>query len=646
MRLVNINCRLIFALTFFFSFPGALAQTAPQTAPKYDIAIEKNVMVVMRDRVKLACDIYRPAVNGRPVEGKFPVILERTPYDKATAERWARYFVPLGYIAIGQDTRGRFASEGVWHFTRDDVNDGYDTAKWIGEQAWSNGKIGTVGTSYPGGTQHSLALSDAPYLAAMVPTDSSSDVGYFGIRHNGAFELRWMNWIFNIGLPNGSAESRDPKTQQVFLEAGKHIREYVLGLPLRRGTTPLKLAPEYEDWLVTAMSHGGNDNFWRSIGIDVADHIAEYKDIPVYHVSGWYDSWAAQVANLNFARLAKAKKSPQRLIMGPWTHGGQTRSYAGEADFGPEAAIDFNGLRLRWFDHWLKGIDNGVAREAPVRIFVMGGGDAHKTPQGRLSVGGHWREEREWPLARAVPTPYYLHSNGVLSRQKPGAEVGTSFQFDPHNPVPTIGGNISSHNAPPGREAIPSRPGDTANLMEQGAYDQRCRIALWNCVDERPLSARNDVLVFQTAPLEEDLEVTGPLVVKLWASSSAPDTDFTAKLVDVYPPNADFPAGVDLNIGDSIVRARYRNGVNQLPALMKAGEVYPFTIELYPTSLLFQRGHRIRVDISSSNFPRFDLNPNTGEPLNDSRRTAIAINTIYHDAQHPSEIVLPVIPAQ
>ncbi len=624
----------------------ALAQApSPQAEPQYEIAVEKNVTVAMRDGVKLACDIYRPARNGVAVEGKFPVILERTPYNKSTAERWARYFVPRGYIAIGQDTRGRFASEGVWHFTRDDVNDGYDTAKWIGEQPWSNGKIGTVGTSYPGGTQHSLALSNPPYLAAMVPTDSSSDVGYFGIRHNGAFELRWMNWIFNIGLPSGSQEARDSKTQQVLAQTGEHIREYVKGLPLRRGTTPLKLAPEYEDWLITAMSRGGNDDWWRSIGIDVVDHAAEYKDIPVYHVSGWYDSWAAQVANLNFATLAKTKHH-QRLIMGPWTHGGQTRSFAGEADFGPEAAIDFNALRLRWFDHWLKGIDNGVEREAPVRIFVMGGGDAHKTPQGRLFVGGRWREEREWPLARAVATPYYLRANGVLSPEKPQAETPTAFQFDPRDPVPTIGGNISSHNAPASKQSAPMRPGDTANLMEQGAYDQRCRAELWTCKDERPLSARNDVLVFQTAPLEQDMEVTGRLVLKLWASSSAPDTDFTAKLIDVYPPSADFPAGVDLNVGDSIVRARYRNGVNQPPALMKPGEAYEFTIELYPTSILFQRGHRIRVDISSSNFPRFDVNPNTGEPLNDNRRTAVAVNTLYHDAQHPSHIVLPVIPAQ
>jgi uncharacterized protein len=329
--------------------------------------------------------------------------------------------------------------------------------------------------------------------------------------------------------------------------------------------------------------------------------------------------------------------------MGPWTHGAETRSYAGEAEFGPEAAIDFNALRLRWFDHWLRDIDNGVDHEASVRIFVTGGGDAHMTPEGRIFVGGHWRDEHEWPLQRARATPCYLRANGVLSPDKPEAEEPTSYLFDPKNPVPTIGGNISSHNAPASKKSYPMRASDDGNLMEQGAWDQRCRSNCWTCGDALPLSARNDVLVFQTIPLQESLEVTGPLTVHLWVSSTAPDTDFTAKLVDVYPPNADYPAGVDLNVEDGIVRMRYRNGVDNPPEMMKAGQIYPVDVELYPTSLVFQKGHRIRVDISSSNFPRFDVNSNTGEPLNDNRRIATAVNTIYHDAEHPSNIVLPVV---
>jgi putative CocE/NonD family hydrolase len=619
------------------------AQSAPPVDANYEIVLEHNRMITMRDGVRLACDIYRPARNGKAADEPFPVILERTPYGKQTVAEWAHYFVPRGYVAIGQDVRGRYDSEGGWRPFRDDGQDGFDTLEWIGRQTWSNHRVGTVGTSYPGGTQHALALANPPFLEAMIPADAMSDFGRYGVRHNGAFELRWMNWIFNIGGPNGSRTARDPATKRELLKFGEQVREYALRMPLRRGTTPLKLNPEYEEWLVEAMSHGDYDAFWKDAGADVVAHADEYKDIPVYHLGGWYDSWGTQVANLNYVTLRQKKKSLQRLIMGPWTHGGRTHSYAGEAEFGPEAAIDFFTFEQRWFDHWLKGIDNGVDREPPVRIFVMGGGDAHKTPEGRLYVGGYWRNETEWPLARARQMPYYLHAGGILSREKPIAEAPSSYQFDPTHPVPTLGGNISSHNAPPSHRNTISRPGDSNNLMEQGAYDQRCRLEIWTCDDTRPLSARNDVLVFQSKPLEEDMEVTGRLIAHLWASSSAPDTDFTAKLIDVYPPNPDFPAGVDLNVADSIVRARYRDSLEHA-SLMKPGTVYPFTIEMYPTSLVFKKGHRIRLDISSSNFPRFDVNPNTGEALNDNRRWATAVNTVYHDAEHPSHIVLPLIP--
>jgi uncharacterized protein len=257
----------------------------------------------------------------------------------------------------------------------------------------------------------------------------------------------------------------------------------------------------------------------------------------------------------------------------------------------------------------------------------MGGGDGHKTPGGRIYVGGHWRTEKEWPLKRAVATTYYLHAEHTLGPEKPKAGAPSQFKFDPSHPVPSLGGNVSSQ----------------MGAMQAGAFDQHCRPNVLGCADESRLSARSDVLVFQTSPLTEDMEVTGPLVVTLWASSAAVDTDFTAKLVDVYPPSKDFPTGVELNIGDSIVRARYRDSLEK-DTLMTPGEIYRFRIELYPTSILFAKGHRMRVDISSSNFPRFDVNPNTGEPLNQNTKTAVATNTIYHDANHPSQITLPVIP--
>jgi uncharacterized protein len=434
-----------------------------------------------------------------------------------------------------------------------------------------------------------------------------------------------------INAGRGSRQSRDPATAAMLREMTDNRIAYLLQLPLRRGTTPLKHAPEYEDWLVEAMGHGANSDFWKQNGI--TDYPQQYKDMPVYLVGGWYDSWGSNTT-ANFVTLSRTIKGPVYLIMGPWIHGAQGNSSHGQVSFGPSAAIpDPLAWRREWYDRWLKGIDNTVGKAdpfaTPVRIFVMGTGDGHKTPAGLLNHGGYWRNEREWPPARAQQKKYYLQPGGRLAAAPPaGAGDSTSYQFDPRNPVPTIGGNISS--------------GDL--IMLQGAWDQRGGSHVWNFKDPMPLSARNDVLVFQSEPLAEDVEVTGEVVAELWVSSSAPDTDFTAKLIDVYPPSPDYPGGFDLNIGDAILRARFRDSLRE-EKLMRPGEAYQVRIKLYPTSNVFKKGHRIRVDISSSNFPRFDVNPNTGEPLNDHRRTAVATNTVYHDGKRPSRVVLPVIPA-
>jgi putative CocE/NonD family hydrolase len=721
-------------------------------AAESSVVIHTNVMVAMRDGVKLATDIYLPKGN----TAKLPVILTRIPYNKTGAKAQGDYYAKHGYAFVAQDTRGRYASEGVWHMMTDDGRDGTDCASWIAKQEWSNGKIGMIGTSYVGGTQHAMALERTPQLTTIIPVDAVSNTGFQSMRNAGAFELRFWNWIM-LNAGKGSRASRDPATAAMLGAMATNRIDYLENLPLRRGTTPLKFAPEYEDWLVEAMRHGANDTFWRQNNIIEHSHL--YKDIPVYLVGGWYDSWAGNTTT-NFVTLTRAIKGPVYLIMGPWIHGQQAKSAHGQVDFGKDAAIaDELGWRLEWYDRWLKGLDNKIGKEAPfatkVRIFVMGTGDGHKTEKGLLFHGGSWREEREWPLARTVYTPFYLQPAGKLTTDKPtgddwssksniteeekkqlqqtitmfevivtrqpqdfqsldilkeaykklgqqrealdttkrlaaayvktgkisqavaeyevvllrepndqgvkraledlarqsGIDVSktiskakaltrdgevehnvayataTSFVFDPRNPVPTIGGNISS--------------GD--GILLAGGYDQRGGSNVWNGRDPIPLSARNDILVFQSEPLAEDTEVTGEIVVKLWASSSALDTDFTAKLIDVYPASKDFPGGFDLNLEDGIVRARFRDSLKR-EKLMKPGTIYPFTIKLYPTSNVFKKGHRIRVDISSSDFPRFDVNPNTGEPLNDHRRMVTAINTIYHDREHPSHIVLPVIP--
>lgn len=464
----------------------------------------------------------------------------------------------------------------------------------------------------------------------MIPVDAMSNMGRQSLRNAGAFELRFWNWIF-LNAGRGSRAAQDPGTAEVLSEMADQRFAYLDNQPTRRGMTPLKLSPEYEDWLVSAMEHGANDAFWSQNNI--VDAPEQYKDIPVYLVSGWYDSWSGN-NTANFMALRDTIKGPVYMIMGPWIHGRQTSYAHGQVSFGEEAAIgDQWAWRQEWYDHWLKGIDNSVGKaapfETPVRIFVMGTGDGGKDDEARLQHGGYWRNEQEWPLARTEYVDFYLQPGNGLSRTEPPAESHvTQFQFDPADPVPTIGGNISSNN----------------DIMLQGAWDQKGGPHIWNFLDPIPLSARNDVLVFQTEPLEEDIEVTGEIEVRLFASSSAVDTDFTAKLIDVYPPSSDWPGGFDLNIGDGIVRGRFRESLEK-QVLMTPGEDDEFTIKLYPTSNVFKKGHRIRVDISSSNYPRFDVNPNTGEPLNRHRKTAIATQTVYHDRSRPSRIVLPVIPA-
>lgn len=610
-----------------------LAAAAVARAEGQDSRMLYDELVPMRDGVNLAADVYLPA--GPKPAGGWPTVLMRTPYDKTVrAPAFAPYFTAHGYAVVVEDVRGRYQSQGHWSMVGVDGADGADTTAWIGRQPWSNGRIGTVGTSYEGGTQHAMALAGAPHLSAMVPLFALSDIGDFGVRHGGAFELRFFNWVFSMGEPGQPSinaarrAAADPAAAAELYRLRDQVGEYVRALPLRAGTTPLRLAPDYERFLVEAMGHGDDDAYWTDSGFDIVHHLADYEDVPAYHVTGWYDSWSHQVADLNYPLLRGSKKSRQRLIVGPWTHSNQGQPVAGEAAFTADAVIDLNAFEQRWFDRWLKGLDNGVDCEPPVRLYVMGGGDGHRTSEGKIFVGGHWRDEHEWPVARMQPTRWYLHPGGRLGPEPPGAARPVIYQSDPTNPVPTLGGNLSSQGA----------------LASQGVADQRCNRTLPMCADDLPLSARNDVVVFRSAPLDHDLEITGPLAVTLWAATDGPDADFTAKLIDEYPPNADFPRGFDLNINDGILRGRYRNSLAKAE-LMEPGRPYKLTVQLYPTSMVIKAGHRLRLDIAGSNFPRFDVNPNTGEPLNDNRRTRVATNTLYLDPDHPSFVLLPVIPA-
>jgi len=630
-----VRSRSVVLFYVFILFGVSLhAQDKKDSSGPYGYELVSDVMVPMRDGVKLATDLYFPTKKGKRISGKLPAILVRTPYSKTRGypeNTSAIYFTSHGYVTVYQDTRGRYNSEGIWHMLDDDGVDGYDTGKWMVKQPWSNGKYGMYGTSYVGGTQHAMALENSPGLTTIIPVDAMSNLGYYSMRYDGAYELRFWNWIHWAGQ-GGGRQSRDPAIKQMladFIEV-ENRRKYLKLFPVRKGTTPLKFMPEYEDWLVNAMKEGGNSDFWKQN--NVRDYTKNYKDIPVYLVGGWYDSWGVNTTE-NYMALNKSIKGPVYMIMGPWIHGQQGNYSHGQVSFGNDAAIpDPLAWRMEWYDHWIKGEKTAVGKKDPyktnVRIFVMGTGDGHMTEDTLLYHGGSWRNENEWPLKRTSYTPYYFHADGSASIKKPTQrKSSTDFVSDPDDPVPAIGGNTSSGGG----------------ILLQGAWDQKGGDHVWNWPLPIPLSARNDVLVFQTEPLQEDVEVTGEIRVKFWASSSALDTDFTAKLVDVYPPNTDYPGGFDLNIGDGIMRARYRDSRTE-EKLMTPSDVYEFEVRLYPTSNVFKKGHRIRVDLAGSNFPRFDVNPNTGEPLNENRRTMKAINTIYHDKSRPSHILLPVIP--
>ena len=610
------------------------------SSQSYGVVIERNAMVVARDGVRLATDIYRPAVaaaSGRvvPAPGRFPAIVERTPYDKSLSRFvvGGRFFAAHGYVVLVQDVRGRWQSEGEWHPFAKEAPDGYDTIEWAAVQPWCTGKVGTMGTSYNAAVQSAAATLNPPHLAAMFVTEGPSNYYDCSMRHNGALEQRFLIYAFHMAVTSKEA-TENPALRAALLEARRNLSYWLQRLPLKKGASPLRLIPSYEAWAIDLQTRGDYDEYWRQRGYAIREYYAQHADVPTVYFGAWYDSYARATIE-NFIALSRLKKSPQRLIMGPWTHGVQAdEDFSGEASFGPDSVDDYNGIRLRWFDQWLTGFNTGVTQEPPVRIFVMGGGSGRETfgvrnIAGQLDHGGVWRDEARWPPARVSMTPFYLHGDGILSTRKPErSDSSTTIRFDPNDPVPTIGGCISV-----GFEFMPA-----------GGFDQRTRAGEFAMSDSLPLAARPDVVVFQSATLEADVELTGEVIVNLEVSSSATDTDFTVKLIDLYPASPDYPDGFALNLTDSIFRARYRNSFER-PELMTPGEVYRLNFKLYPTSNLFQRGHRIRVDISSSNFPRFDVNPNTGGPLGLPGASVVADNTIHHDAAHPSHLLLPMVEA-
>ena len=558
--------------------------------------IVPNLEVPMRDGTVLRADLYRPEGDG-----PLPVVLARTPYNKQLADParpWLR-FAGAGYAVVVQDCRGCFASEGRFVPFADEMDDGYDTVEWVAAQPWSTGKVGMFGTSYLGATQWLAAAVGPPHLTTIVPAMTASDYHDGWIYQSGALMLFFaVGWTLPFALREvGRSDWPAERKQEVSARIMELIerRDETLSAGPRRIVAVLAengLAPFYDEWL----DHPDFDEYWARWSVE-AHH--DRITIPVLAMSGWYDMFLGGTIR-NFAGMrrnggSEVARRHQRLVLGPWPHGKPL--FGGnpepEIDFGPYAtgaAADVDGLALRWFDHWLKGVENGVEAEPPVRIFTTG--------------LNRWRDAMSWPIQGAASVDWFLHGAGALSTESPGAEPYDAFLYDPRDPVPTVGGGA---------------------FMNDGARDQRR-------VEERP-----DVLVYTSAALDADLDVTGPVKVTLWAATSATDTDFTAKLVDVRPD------GVAVNLADNIIRARYRNGRDH-EELVAPGEVHEYTIDLYGISHVFLAGHRIRLDVSSSNWPRFDANPNTGAPFARSPASAPVVQRIFHDATHPSRVTLPVLP--
>lgn len=610
------------------------------------VLVHRDVMVAMRDGVRLATDIYRPADGGALDAGPLPVILERTAYGKSERSRSeievgmdqpmtraevASHFVRHGYVVIYQDCRGRHGSQGEFTKYLAEGPDGYDTLAWIVEQSWCNSKIGTMGLSYAAHTQMALACLNPPGLATMV-LDSGGFSNAFtcGIRQGGAFELKQATWAYNNARDSRAAQG-DPLLLGA-LEA-EDLHAWFGAMPWAEGRSPVRWIPEYEDYLLDQWRRGTFGNYWKQVGLYAAGYYDTLPDIPVALLSSWYDAYVRTTIE-NYEGLARPGTRHLSLMMGPGLHGNRNTTFAGDVSFGDAAPIGGNIVpswleyRRLWFDHWLMGRNNGIDRDPAVRLFMMGGGSGGKTADGRLDHGGRWISASAWPVPEAEGLRLNLHADGRLAAELPRAEAAPLvYDFDPADPVPTIGGALTS-----------GQP-----VFEGGGFDQREAERFYGCTHPGlPLSARRDVLSFESEPLAEDTAIVGPVTVTLYVSTDGPDTDFTAKLIDVHPPSLDYPTGFALILTDGIFRCRYRKSFEQ-PEPCVPGEIMEITIEPFATANLFKAGHRIRLDISSSNFPKYDVNPNTGAPEGVGRTRRVARNCVLANASHPSHLRLSVV---
>jgi len=581
---------------------------------RFDSHHSSTVMVAMRDGVRLATDVYRPARAGRPVEGRFPVIIYRTPYNKNGLAKDAAFLARQGYVVLAQDCRGRFASEGRFYAFVNEGRDGYDTIEWAAAQPWSDGRVGTAGASYLAWDQYHAAMYRPPHLAAMFALVGGADFYQEYAYPGGAPNLGWPAWLLRSAATSREA-AQAPESAARLQSILKDPWQWLALHPRQRLET-FRNFPDHFRMYRDLLEHPEFDQAWRQRGFYVKGYYRDIKDVPTLLLSGWYDYFAEGVLE-NFQAFARLHKSPTYLIMGPWPHG-TGAAQCGDADFGAQAALDQTRLMLEFFDHFLKGQPSNSLGREPVRYFLMGGGDGARGAGGRLRHGGQWRTASSWPPASVHTSRYYLAAGARLITQAPSEQGARSFVFDPDNPVPTIGGRYGVPGTPP------------------CAQNQLCSPKIPGCKDARPLAEREDVLSYSTPPLETPIAIAGQIRVTLWVASDAPDTDFTAKLVDVYPD------GYALILADGQIRMRYRESFSR-PTPMKPGQPYCVQIPLGSTANLFARGHRIRLEVSSSNYPKFEPNPNTGEPVTAWTRRAKARNSVYHGGRRASFLELPVL---
>lgn len=572
-----------------------IALAPPTSGPGYEPpAIDTNLETRMRDGIVLRGDLYRPAADAE----RRPLLLERTPYGKGEGRAPGNFIqkaLARGYAVFVQDVRGRYASDGVFDPYRQEGRDGYDTVEWIATMPWSNGRVGTYGISYPGATQWLLAVEAPPRLGCMFPSmtfSSAREFFYFG----GAFDMSWLPYLIQNIAPDIRRRLNLPVPPGAADRAGRDAlaKAALWHVPLNSVEALKDACPFYFEWL----DHPDDGDYWAYANIEAMYHKVT---VPAFNFSGWHDEgYGPNGAVRNFVGARANGATPAarrpRLMIGPWTHGGQTRTHFGERDFGPAAAIQYDELVLDWSDLHLRGIDTGrLSSQPPVRVFTMG--------------TNRWRDADEWPIPGTRHEEWFLRTGGRLATERPAAaDAPATYTYDPNDPV------VDPHG------------GQYAGVL--GPFDQK------------DIGQRKDVLVYTSDPLTDDLEVTGNIEIRLWIASSAPDTDFHVHVLDVEP---DGHAWNLMSPTVAVMRARYRNDERH-PELMTPGQPYELTFRLPITSNCFQRGHRIRAHVTSSFFPHLDRNPNTGRPVPAEGRLVPARQTVFHDAGRPSRVILPVVP--